>query len=297
MARPTKNGLDYFPLDVDIFSDQKLRFIRARFDEKGELIAIKILCEIYRNGYYTEWNDDISLIFSDSAGRNITANLANDVVQELVKRGFFDKGIFDRFKLLTSKGIQKRFLPAVKDRKDVEIISEYWLINLPENTKNTTFIIKSAETGISSAGNEVNSAGNDTNKTKVNKTKSKEKKEADSSEPLPGSLPAAEKSDVFISFLLNDGTEYDVTAEKVKYYAELYPAVNIEQDLRDITGWCFANKDKRKTRRGAESFINRWLAKTQNTGGSKSGNISGNHAGNAGGEARAPAQKVTVTEL
>ena len=175
MARPNKSGLDYFPLDVDIFEDDKLKFIRVRFDEKGELIVIKILAKIYRgNGYYTEWNEDISLIFADSAGKNITANLANDVVHELVKRGFFDKGIFDRFNVLTSKGIQKRYITAVKDRKDVEIISDYWLIGLPKNTNTTTFIISSAGNEVSSAGNEVTSAGNaqiNSKKNKSNETK------------------------------------------------------------------------------------------------------------------------------
>lgn len=108
-----------------------------------------------------------------------------------------------------------------------------------------------------------------------NKHKGKPKQD-NSSEPETGSLPADKNSDIFISFLLNDGTEYDVTVEKVKYYAGLYPAVNIEQELREITGWCFANKSKRKTRSGAESFINRWLAKTQNKGGSQNGSNGGN---------------------
>jgi len=166
MPRPNKNGLDYFPLDTDIFSDDKLKYIRARFDEKGELIVIKILCEIYRNGYYTEWNEDKSLIFSDSAGKNITANLANDVVHELVKRGFFDKGIFDRFGLLTSGGIQRRYITAIKDRKEVEIVFDYWLIDAPENKKNTTFFVSRAGNEEKRAGNSKNSAGNDTNKSK-----------------------------------------------------------------------------------------------------------------------------------
>jgi hypothetical protein len=116
----------------------------------------------------------------------------------------------------------------------------------------------------------------------LNKTKTKTKiKTNNSSEPETGSLPAGEKADIFISFLLNDGTEYDVSADNVKFYAGLYPAVNIEQELRDMTGWCFANKSKRKTRQGAERFINSWLSKKQNMGG---GTYNGNNAVSHGGQ-------------
>ena len=184
MARPSKNGLSYFSLDVDIFSDNKIKFVRARFDEKGELMTIKLLCDIYRNGYYTEWNDDISLIFSDSAGKNFTANLANDVVHELVKRGFFDGSIFDRFHILTSKGIQRRFLEASRNRKDIEIIADYWLIDLPENTKNTTFLISYVKNGVSYVRNGENDVRNDTkeNKRKENKINKRER-DASASSP------------------------------------------------------------------------------------------------------------------
>lgn len=121
-----------------------------------------------------------------------------------------------------------------------------------------------------------------------NKTKTKtETKTNSSSEPETGSPPTGEKADVFISFLLNDGSDYEVSVDKVKFYAELYPAVNIEQELRDMTGWCFANKAKRKTRQGAERFINNWLAKRQNMGGgTRNENIShadGSHSGSRSG--------------
>lgn len=47
MARPTKNGLDYFPLDVHIFEDEKIEAIAGEFGIKGELAVIKLLCAVY----------------------------------------------------------------------------------------------------------------------------------------------------------------------------------------------------------------------------------------------------------
>ena len=40
MARPTKDGLDYFPLDVDVFEDEKIEAIAGEFGLKGEIAVI-----------------------------------------------------------------------------------------------------------------------------------------------------------------------------------------------------------------------------------------------------------------
>ena len=117
MARPNKTGLDYFPLNVDFFDDDKLRFVAARFGELGELITIKLMCKIYKNGYFVQWSDDDALLFASIAGKNVTVELVNDVVCELLKRGLFDKNMFDQFNILTSNGIQTRFAKICSDAK------------------------------------------------------------------------------------------------------------------------------------------------------------------------------------
>lgn len=108
---------------------------------------IKLLCSIYRDGYYTSWDEDKAIIFAKRAGKNISHSLANDVVYELVKRGFFDKGIFDSFGILTSPGIQRRYLKATADRSEVEIDARYWLLDLPNDTKKTSYRLISAANG------------------------------------------------------------------------------------------------------------------------------------------------------
>ena len=113
MARPIKTGLIYFPLDVDIFDDPKLLHIENQFGFKGELITIKLLCWIYRDGYSCEWNDDTALIFAKKNFSNIGANLCQEVVKELITREFFDKRLFDSFGVLTSAAIQERWLKVV----------------------------------------------------------------------------------------------------------------------------------------------------------------------------------------
>lgn len=145
MARPSKIGLDYFPLNVDFFNDEKIEFVSARFGIKGEIIAIRLLCKIYRIGYYTEWNEDESTLLAKRAGDGITPSLVSDVVKELVKRGFFDEAILNRFAVLTSKGIQMRYAAATSDRKSVEINEDFWLVGIP---RNASFLVNRRETQI-----------------------------------------------------------------------------------------------------------------------------------------------------
>lgn len=117
MARPNKIGLDYFPLDVDIFEDEKISAISGEFGIKGEITVIKLLCAIYRNGYFILWNDLLKFkLLKNLPG--ISSELIESIVNRLVLWGFFDKSLFDSVKVLTSKGIQKRYFEAVRRRKD-----------------------------------------------------------------------------------------------------------------------------------------------------------------------------------
>ena len=132
MARANKVGIDYFPFDVDFFNDEKIEFTSARFGIKGEVIAIRLLCKIYRKGYFAEWNEDESTLLAKRAGDGITPSLVSEIVKELVKRGFFDKSLFDRFNILSSKGIQKRYFEITSRYKKVDVIQEYLLVSIDE---------------------------------------------------------------------------------------------------------------------------------------------------------------------
>ena len=66
---------------------------------------------------------------------------------------------------------------------------------------------------------------------------------------------------------LNDGSSYGVTQSEVDRYSELYPAVDVAQEIRGMIGWLDANPAKRKTRAGIRRFMNNWLSRTQDQGG------------------------------
>ena len=72
-----------------------------------------------------------------------------------------------------------------------------------------------------------------------------------------------------ISIILNDGSRYHVYQKDVDEWMELYPAVDVVQELRKMKGWSDANPTKRKTKKGIKRFINNWLSKEQDKGGVK----------------------------
>jgi len=133
MARTTKRGLNYFPLDVDFFEADSIELINAEFGIKGENIALRLLCLIYKNGYWYKLGEDESLLLAKRVGNGVTGALVSEIVKGLVKRSFFDERVFNSFQILTSRGIQERFFEAVERRKSVEIIPKIMLVHINDD--------------------------------------------------------------------------------------------------------------------------------------------------------------------
>lgn len=137
MARPQKQGLEYFPLDVDMDQDDKLFFIEAKHGLTGFAIVIRLLMQIYKEGYYKHYSDDKDA-FLLAKRLSVDVNVINNVVNDCINEDFFNRNLYEKYSILTSKGIQKRYLEACTRRKEVGIIKEYCLID-PKNYKNIVF--------------------------------------------------------------------------------------------------------------------------------------------------------------
>lgn len=128
MARPRKDGLDYFPVDVNILSDIKTKKLIRGYGTETITILIYLLSAIYRdNGYYLQYDDDLNFIIADEF--NFEENFVEKVILKMVEVDFFNKEMFEQHKILTSEGIQKRYLKASERRVYVNILSTYCLIN------------------------------------------------------------------------------------------------------------------------------------------------------------------------
>lgn len=149
MARPDKQGMDYFPLDVSLQTDDKLAMIIGEFQFKGEFIYIKLLAWIYKHeGYFSNWDEMEQLKFANSVAHmgGATANLTCEVVVKCIKWGLFDKAVFDAFQILTSDRIQKTWLDATRKRKGRKYHPEYWLLDSSDGLEAEETTKKTEET-------------------------------------------------------------------------------------------------------------------------------------------------------
>lgn len=184
MARPRKEGVAYFSLDVDFFSDKKIKILKARYGADGITLYIYLLCEIYKNGYYLEVDDDFQFIISDDL--NMNCDKVKQVLAFLLERSLFDRKLFQSDAVITSAGIQRRFQLMVKSRavKNPIQIKDYWLLSKEETEpfiQVNSFLDYSSNNNDNSMNNSenntFNSVKNDTKKSKVKESKENESKE------------------------------------------------------------------------------------------------------------------------
>ena len=137
MPRPEKQGLDYYPKDVDADRDDKLCMIIGEFGFKGEMLFDKLCGWIYKHkGYFIEWNEEEQLKFlSRYSYCGFSVSFINEVVPRFIKWGLFDKTVFDAFQILTSIRIQKTWSDASRKRSGRKILSEIWLIEVINGIK------------------------------------------------------------------------------------------------------------------------------------------------------------------
>ena len=137
MAAPIKDSLDYFPFDCGFFEDKTIKGLRAKFQNDGIVVYLYLLCIIYRdNGYYTELDEDLLLDITDTM--HIDEQTVKSILDHLTSRNLFDKGMVEKFRILTSRSIQRRFQVGkvrAGGRRKVEVKKEYWLLTDNETEK------------------------------------------------------------------------------------------------------------------------------------------------------------------
>ncbi|MFW7526319.1 helix-turn-helix domain-containing protein [Vibrio ostreicida] len=84
---------------------------------------------------------------------------------------------------------------------------------------------------------------------------------------LEWSNKVADKERVYCEIpLKGKQTHHAITQSQIEQLSQLYPAVDVDQQLRNMIGWCQANPQRKKTKQGINRFIHAWLCKEQNKG-------------------------------
>lgn len=247
-----KSGIDYFPLDVTL--NAKFELIEAEFGLTGFGVVVHLLQEIYgKAGYYIEWTEEVALLFARKVG--LGGSVVSEIIEASIRRGMFDKEKYDKYHVLTSKGIQERYFEAVSRRKVLEVDYNILLVDVAQILTNVDIQAKNVNIFSKNADIERQS--------KVEKSRVEKSKE----EYILCAEPQAADAPPVISLPLNDGTFFDVSENDRAKWSQLYPNVDVLQQLRNMAGWCDSNPTKRKTRGGIKRFITAWLAREQDKGG------------------------------
>lgn len=151
MAGKPRKRIDYAGWSVDIFSNDTK--IDKLLDAQG-WIGFGIyfyLCQMAfgSEGYFYEWCYDLCATTARKMGGGVGAGTVKEAVDYCLQIGLFDKGLFDRWGVLTSRGIQKSYLVVLKskNRKGTEIFTEYWLLDdlKKEDYQDVIFVRKNSQ--------------------------------------------------------------------------------------------------------------------------------------------------------
>lgn len=246
MARPAKKGLDYYPSDTNRRNDFKIMDLLNQYGPLGYTIYDFCLQYIYENGYFLDVPlQQVYLTLCRDIGAKWIKNkdLVGQVIDYCADIGLFDKDLL-RQNVMTSVGIQRRYdSVTVRSKADK---SKFWLLG-KENCE--AALINAPKTLVSATETKVIATETEVSATnmpqiKVNKIKEKEK-----------------KTDVFISLLLKDESDYQVTFSQLNNLKNIYTLIDVENELVKMSKYFELHPDSRKSLDDIKSYIDRWLLK------------------------------------
>ena len=168
MARISKPGLDYFPLDVNFLQDRKVRRISCRHHAAGIAALTSLICLIYKEkGYYVLWNKDT--LFDIAQEACCEEEEMQAIIDDCLSVGLFDTYIYKEYGVLTSQAIQEQYHKIIIDsrRKYKLPLENFWMIkeekeanDNEEETKETKERKETKETKGENGGQTNESAAN-----------------------------------------------------------------------------------------------------------------------------------------
>lgn len=216
MARPLKKGLDYFALDVSFYRDIKIRKLIRRKGGEALSVYIILLCMIYDDGYYIAWDEDLSFVISEVT--TFDEVHINDIIQYCVEIDLFDKNLFANDKILTSRGLQKRYMTACSlTKRKISNNLPYMLLYVNDKDDNNKLEVNSINAEEKSINTE------ETQENSVLSTQRKEKKNKDNN-----SLRSSLSSSSTTTSCVRNFVETSESSVDVK---------NVIEELKSDRGW------------------------------------------------------------
>lgn len=121
MARPQKEGLDYFSHDTDAVNDEKIEALRALYGNDGYAFFFILLERIYRSPNAELDVSDAETLQILARKVSVTEEKFQEMLKTAIKRGCFNKEAFEKRGVLTSNGIRKRASVVIEKREVMRV--------------------------------------------------------------------------------------------------------------------------------------------------------------------------------
>jgi hypothetical protein len=133
MARPIKSGLEYYPMDSNIFHDRKIKRLLVKSGANGMVVYHYLLSMIYGDkGYYIIYDEELAFDIAHQLGIGLTEDVVKGIIKICIELHLFDENMISKYNILTSSGIQKRYLKAKRGgviEAKYEVIAEDTQVN------------------------------------------------------------------------------------------------------------------------------------------------------------------------
>lgn len=270
MARPQKMGLDYFPLDVDFLDDDKVRMLQMEHGALGVVVYLRLLSQLYHDkGYFYCLDDGKLALLALRTGCGCTPQKADLIVRSCVKWSLFDDTLFDGCSALTSKGIQRRYLRAIKERarkavaqgRQIVVDENLWLLNEQETQEESTGYVKVAPNATLPGNNHHSSREqpplilgrtHKVKKSKGKKNKEEESERADGMTPPGDTPPAADTPLAYGRNGMVKMTQADYLALKERYGQE-----TVDAKIAHMESWM---QEKGRRPKNCAAMLGDWLS-------------------------------------
>lgn len=110
-------GIPYFPTPANFFDEEVMELLEAKYGVIASYIVMRLLCKIYKEGYYISWGKEQCLIFIRKVDTDIKEGMMEKIIDLLLEKGFFHKEFYEKYGILTSQQIQKVWFEATIRRK------------------------------------------------------------------------------------------------------------------------------------------------------------------------------------
>lgn len=110
-------GINYWPQNVNFYETDVIELAEAQYGIKASAAIGKLICKIYKEGYYIPWGNEQSMIFARKLGGEINAKEMAGIMKILLDKGFFDREMYEQHHILTSLDIQNVWMEATNRRK------------------------------------------------------------------------------------------------------------------------------------------------------------------------------------